>query len=124
MEKIKKVVLIVEDELLSMFKDIVEIASQGVYEVKTAETGYEGVRKARLHKPDLILMDLNLPKMNGEEAIKRIRVFNKTVPIIVITAHPHRMGKAMDAGATHYVQKPIEVRYLLELMERSLKDAR
>lgn len=121
MGKAKKVVLLVEDELLSMFRQILEIASQGGYEVRTAETGHEGVRKARLHKPDLILMDLKIPGFSGEEAIRRIRKFDESVPIIVITAHPNRMGAAMSAGATHYVQKPIDVENLIHIMERSLE---
>jgi two-component system response regulator AlgR len=115
-----RVVLIVEDELLSMFRDVIEIASRGMYEVKTAETGYEAVRKARLHNPDIILMDLNLPGMSGEEATRKIREFNSKVPIIVVTAYPHRAGVAMDAGATHYIQKPINIQNLLNVMERSI----
>jgi two-component system response regulator MprA len=115
-----KLILVVEDELLHLFKNIFALASEP-YAIETAEDGYEAVRKARLFKPDLIIMDLKLPRLGGVKAIERIRLFDKTVPIIALTAFPNLKGDALTAGATEYHQKPVKVRHLMCTIERLLR---
>jgi DNA-binding response OmpR family regulator len=120
MENQNKLILVVEDELLHLFKNIFALASE-LYSIETAEDGYEAVRKTQLFKPDLVIMDLKLPRLGGVKAIERIRLFDKGVPIIALTAFPNLKGEALAAGATEYHQKPVGVRELMCTIERLLK---
>lgn len=108
----KRTVLIVEDQLKDLFRSIVEIGGKGIT-VITAESGPEGVRKARLLCPDLIIMDIRLPVYDGIEATRRIREFDANVPIIAVTAYPQYKDRALEAGASHYLQKPVDAKELL-----------
>ena len=78
---------------------------------------------AAADKPDLILMDMSLPVLDGWEATRRIKVASKTVPIIALTAHAMAGDeqKAKEAGCDDYDTKPVELPRLLEKMERLLK---
>lgn len=87
------------------------------YDVVTAEDGQEGVNMASTESPDLILMDLSLPIIDGWEATRRIKAADATkgIPIIALTAHA-MVGdrqKAMDAGCDEYDTKPVELPRLL-----------
>lgn len=87
------------------------------YEVAVASDGMEGVNKARSWVPDLILMDLRMPKMDGFEAIKVIRVDENScnIPIIVISAWASNKHKkrAFDVGANEFFTKPVDLVRLL-----------
>ena len=96
-----------------------DVARCGQFNVETAENGYEAVRKAKALNPDAIVMDLRLPKMGGIAAIRRIREFNPTVPIIALTAFPHLKGAALAAGANEYVEKPFDAKNLLRLLDKA-----
>jgi two-component system chemotaxis response regulator CheY len=117
-------ILVVEDELVPLFDQIFALA-EGRYEVKSAETGYEAIRKARMYRPTLIVMDLKLPQMDGIEAIRRIREFDSKVPILAITAYPDHYSKkrAMAAGASAFLNKPFNVPELLETIGRLLESS-
>ena len=103
-------VLVVEDdaynqEILNRF-----LGREG-YEVITANNGREGVEAARLHAPNLILMDLSLPEMDGWEATRQIKAdpMLASIPIIALTAHSTAddVRKALSAGCDHYETKPV-----------------
>ena len=91
------------------------------YEVAVASDGVEGVDKARSWSPDLILMDLRMPRMDGFEAIRELRKNPHTVgiPIIAISAWASAKHKerAMDAGADEHFTKPVDLSRLLETIE-------
>jgi len=92
--------------------------------VETAGDGYAAVRKAKALKPDLILMDLHMPRLDGLEAIRRIRQFNPDVPILAVTAFPKFTEKlAREAGANEYMEKPFDVKELLATVSRLLRGA-
>lgn len=120
MDTQRKLILVVEDELLHLFKNIFALVSE-LYHIETAEDGYEAVRKTRLFKPDLIIMDLKLPKLSGVRAIERIRQFDTTVPIIALTAFPNLKGEALAAGANIYVEKPVDVTEFMCTIGKLLK---
>jgi two-component system cell cycle response regulator DivK len=83
------------------------------YEVVEAEDGPDGIELARTTQPDLILMDINLPDMDGYEATARLRTFDdmRGIPIIALTANVMRgdRERTLAAGCSGYIQKPIDV---------------
>ena len=103
-------ILIVEDNEKNMYL-ISFILKKGGYEVTEATTGEEGVEVAIKEKPDLILMDIQLPGIDGLEATKRIRESrtNGNIPIIALTSYAMTgdRERALAAGCTSYIEKPI-----------------
>jgi CheY-like chemotaxis protein len=97
------------------------------YEVSIAVDGAEGVDKARSETPDLILMDMSLPVMDGWEATRTLKGDETTraIPVVALTAHAMSTDreKALEAGCDAYETKPVELPRLLETMEKLL-DAR
>ena len=95
------------------------------FEVDVASDGLEGVDKARSWLPDLILMDLRMPKMDGFEAIKVVRSeeTTKDIPIIAISAWASAKHKerAMESGANEHFTKPVDLNRLLTTINRYLK---
>ena len=95
------------------------------YEVEIAVDGAEGVEKARSEAPDLILMDMSLPVMDGWEATRILKAEEATrsIPVVALTAHAMSTDreKAFDAGCDAYETKPIELPRLLETMEKLLQ---
>jgi len=116
-------VLIVEDN--EMNRDVLSrrLASRG-YETLLATDGPRGLAMARTHSPDLILMDLGLPEIDGWECTRRLKADETTrqIPIIALSAHA-MVGdreKALDAGCDDFDTKPIDFTGLLQKMERLL----
>ena len=109
-------ILIVEDN--EMNRDMLSrrLERKG-FEVIMAEDGKQGVDMSRSETPDLILMDLSLPVMDGWEATSTIKSYDNTknIPIIVLTAHAMSgdREKALEAGADEYDTKPIDFKRLL-----------
>ena len=109
--------LVVEDN--EMNRDMLSrrLRSRG-YEVIVAVDGKDGLLQARSEKPDLILMDMSLPVLDGWEATKRIKSVPETssIPVIALTAHAMAgdKEKALEAGCDDYDTKPIDLPRLLE----------
>jgi CheY-like chemotaxis protein len=91
------------------------------YEVLTACDGREAIMAARQHRPDVIVMDLDMPVMDGKAAIRSLKSDPKLfkIPIIVLTAHasPDDVAEAVEAGCQAYETKPIVLRKLLDRIE-------
>lgn len=120
----KTLILTVEDDR-PVRNLIVTTLKTHDYKYLTAENGNEAVMEAASHNPDIILLDLGLPDMDGIEVIKRIRTWSN-MPIIVISARSEESDKieALDAGADDYLTKPFSVEELLarlRVTERRLK---
>lgn len=92
------------------------------YQVEEASTGQEGIERAALFKPDILIVDLGLPDMDGKDVVKRIREWMQA-PIIVLTARDEEQDKieALDAGADDYVTKPFGMGELLARMRVCLR---
>jgi CheY-like chemotaxis protein len=94
------------------------------YEVSIAVDGAEGVDKARSESPDLILMDMSLPVMDGWEATRTLKADEATrsIPVVALTAHAMSTDreKALAAGCDAYETKPVELPRLIETMEKLL----
>ena len=117
-------ILVVDDE-----PDIVRVVSRIMqsceYTVQTAHDGPEALEKARAERPDVIILDLNLPGMNGFEVMKRLRADEETraIPIVMMTAayvsiEDARRGN--DSGADEYVVKPFLREVLVHNVQRLL----
>jgi DNA-binding response OmpR family regulator len=112
-----KKILIIDDEqdFIKMLE--LRIKSAG-YEVVTACDGMDGLEKARAEKPDLIILDVMLPKMNGDEVCRMLKFDTnyRKIPIIILTARAQKKDevRAMEAGADAYLQKPFEPNILLD----------
>ena len=116
-------ILLVEDNPLNRDMLTKRLQRKG-FEVTWAENGEIAVEKAQTEKPDLILMDLSLPVMDGWQATQIIKGHEATkdIPIIVLTAHamPDDRAKALAIGANEYDTKPIDFKRLLEKMNALL----
>ena len=119
-----KRILIVEDNELN--RDVLSrrLVRLG-YEVLMAARGQDGLRLAESHGPDLILMDLGMPEIDGWECARRLKSLPETrsIPIIALTAHAMRddRQKALDAGCDDFDTKPIDFSGLVGKMERLLR---
>src|SRR5580700_11021136 len=96
------------------------------YEVVAASDGKAGVAMALAEKPDLILMDMNMPEVDGWEATRRIKAASEGKNIAVIALTAHAMGgdreRALEAGCAEYHTKPIEFPKLMEQIESILQN--
>lgn len=116
-------ILLVEDN--EMNRDMLSrrLERKG-YQVVVAVDGEEGMAKARAETPDLILMDMSLPVVDGWEATRRLKTAPETraIPIIALTAHAMAGDReqALAAGADDYDTKPIELPRLLEKIQAAL----
>jgi DNA-binding response OmpR family regulator len=112
-----KKILIIDDEQDFIKMVELRIKSAG-YEVVTACDGMDGLEKARAEKPDLIILDVMLPKMNGDEVCRMLKFDTnyRKIPIIILTARAQKKDevRAMEAGADAYLQKPFEPNILLD----------
>jgi two-component system cell cycle response regulator DivK len=119
-----KKILIVEDVELNL--DLLVQLLEDRYELITAEDGQQGVALAERERPDLILMDMSLPVMDGWEATQRIKADGnlRHIPIIALTAHAMSGDeeKARAAGCDDYVAKPLDDELLFEKLDRFLGD--
>jgi signal transduction histidine kinase/CheY-like chemotaxis protein len=115
-------ILVAEDEPLN-WHFIKEMLRKTGAEVCQAKDGFEAVAKAREIAPDVILMDLKMPEMNGIEATRRIKSFNAAVPIIAQTAHvmAEEKEQSIKAGCSFFVTKPLNPTTVLEIIDKCLK---
>lgn len=123
----KKSVLLVEDQHDNrvIYRTILEFAGFGVYE---ATNGEEGVQSAREHRPDLILMDLSMPVLDGWGAVRLLKSDPDLagIPVCAVSAHVPLEGdaeRAKEAGFECYLTKPVEPREVLAEVERRIGSA-
>ena len=119
----KKKILIVEDNELNMklFHDLLEVHG---YETLQTKDGREALQLAREHRPDLILMDIQLPEVSGLEVTKWIKEDDnlREIPVIAVTAFAMKGDeeKIREGGCEAYIAKPISVTQFLETVQRFL----
>lgn len=117
-------ILVVEDNYDNMTL-ITDVLTSLNYEVIKATDGEQGVQMAEAEKPNLILMDLSLPRMDGWTAARHIKANPdlKAIPIIALTAHA-MVGdreRALEAGCDDYVSKPINLRELASKLTQHMR---
>lgn len=117
-------ILLVDDSSTALLVEEALLKQYANYEVVTARDGQEAVGKALSDKPDLILLDIVMPKMDGFEACREIRKHAslKRVPIILVTSRgePDNVETGFECGCNDYLTKPINTRELLELVNSYL----
>ena len=124
-EKMSRILLVEDNE---MNRDMLSrrLARKG-YEVLVAVDGAEGVAIAAKELPDLVLMDMSLPVLNGWDATRQLKDDDHTrhIPVIALTAHAMASDreKALAAGCDDYETKPIELPQLLEKIEKLIRRA-
>jgi len=129
MEEVKiglpKKILIVDDNQDSRELTVKVLKNRG-YQIIEASDGEEALEKALAEKPDLILMDISIPKINGYEVTRRLKsqADFKATPIIALTAHAMKgdKEKALEAGCDGYISKPINVHELPDQIKSYMKD--
>jgi len=118
-----KKILVVED--VDFNRDLVVQLLEDRYQVIEAVNGQEGVEIAEQERPNLILMDLSLPVMDGWEATRRLKANDdlRSIPVIALTAHAMKGDekKALDAGCEDYVVKPLDEDELIAKIAKYLK---
>lgn len=107
----KQKILIVEDDNQSLYL-LTFLLESNNYEVIPSNNGFDGIAKAIDLKPDAVILDIQLPEMNGYEVAKTLRknAELKNIPIIVVTSFAMigDKSKALEAGASGYIEKPID----------------
>ena len=125
-DRSSRTIMVVDDEqdIREMMRVLLE---EDGYCVLEAENGQQAVELAQSESPDLILMDLSMPVLDGFAATRRLREITKPaeLPIIAVTAHdtPEHRTSASDAGINEYLTKPIDFAKLDQLLDRFLKTA-
>ncbi len=119
----KKKILLVEDEKDMAYAVTLQLEAKG-YEIITASDGREGLEKARTKKPDLIILDLMLPKIDGYKVCRMLKFDDKykNIPIILFTARAQDSDKKVgkEVGADAYITKPFEPSALLDKIRELL----
>ncbi|GAB4503869.1 MAG: response regulator [Anaerolineales bacterium] len=120
-------ILVVEDNL-DNYELVRFILERNGYDTFLAVNGQDGVAAARLQQPDLIVMDLSLPGLDGWDATFQIKSDPRTreIPLLALTAHtlPSDRKRALDAGVDGYLTKPFELNELVQAVEMALQKRR
>jgi len=118
--------VLIVDDASDTLEIIQKLLSFEGYDVILASTGEEGVRKVEEEKPEVVLMDINLPGIDGTEALKRIRDMNPIQSVIMLTAYAtvDNAIRALKEGATDFIKKPFENEHLIHIVNQSLEKYR
>lgn len=121
-----KRILIVEDDEKSR-RLLTDVLGYHGYEVAAAESGEEGLDRARSHAPDAALLDIQLPGISGFDVLTELRSWSHRgrLPVVAVTASvmDHDRKKILAAGFDAYVAKPVNIRELLQTLESLFTDA-
>ncbi|MEK7407125.1 MAG: response regulator transcription factor [Acidobacteriota bacterium] len=117
-------ILVVEDEP-AILRGLTDNLRREQHEVFTAEDGEEGYRLVSEKRPDLVILDLMLPKLSGYEVCRKMRADGMTMPILILTARSDETDRVLglDLGADDYIVKPFSVRELLARVRAHLRRA-
>ncbi|MBI2203007.1 MAG: response regulator [Candidatus Rokubacteria bacterium] len=96
------------------------------YDVETAHSGLEGLSSLERRRPDLVLLDINMPGKNGLEVLKDIKRLDGRIPVIMVTANNEISAaeEALKGGAFAYLPKPFQLQYAAHLVAAALDEAR
>jgi two-component system cell cycle response regulator DivK len=119
-------VLLVEDNEVNSYLARF-LLEKGGFRVITANNGREAIEQARSHRPDLVLMDIQMPVMDGYEATALLKADDalRAIPVVALTAYamPHEREQAMAAGCAGHIEKPIDTSTFIALVSSFLPSA-
>ncbi len=115
-----RTILVVEDDmdLIGIYKEILELHG---FDVQTALNGEEGVEKFKQTKPSLVIMDGDMPVLNGYEAFKQIKEIDKNANVVIVTGFPEfepKNQEVINIGLIKVISKPLGVDELLDLTKK------
>ncbi len=121
MKSLRKKILLIDDTLLN--RDLVsDILDGSICDLSYCSDPHEGLRTLMLSQPDLLLLDVDMPEINGIELLKQIRSMSRTykLPVFMFTAHSSRevVQQTMDLGVTDYLVKPFEATDLINKLNK------
>lgn len=113
-EKKKKILVV--DDAKPLRNALIEYLTNANYEVIEAKDGKEGVSMYKIHNPDLVLMDINMPKLNGVEALQKIKEYNHQARVIMVSKDDdyETIDDCKGFGAIEYIVKPFSMDVLLQ----------
>ncbi|MGI6551209.1 MAG: response regulator [Syntrophomonadales bacterium] len=115
-------VLVVDDQK-GVRRLLEELFKKEGYEVNVAVDGKDSVEKVKAYPPDIVLMDMKMPNMNGLEASQEIIKYDQTIPIIMMTAYGEMevVQKALEVGVKKYITKPFDIIDLRNMVKEVLE---
>ena len=116
-----KRILVADDDAMVRAALAALLESEG-YAVDEARNGIETVARAIEHSPDLVLLDLNMPQLDGWRAFVQLDRVTPLVPVIVITARPHQYKEAVRLGVDAFMEKPLNIPVLLRAIKRLVSE--
>lgn len=120
-----RTILIVEDDPknLTLFRDVLQVSG---YRTIEATDGRQGIETAKSEIPNLILMDIQLPEIDGMEATRRLKAddITSSIPVIALTSYAMKGDKEriLEAGCDGYLAKPVDIEELLDTVSRYLRE--
>ena len=116
-----KRILVADDDAMVRAALAAVLESEG-YAVDEAQNGIETVTRAIEHSPDLVLLDLNMPQLDGWRAFVQLDRVTPLVPVIVITARPHQYKEAVRLGVDAFMEKPLNIPVLVRAIKRLVNE--
>ena len=123
-DSLRRRLLIVDDEPLIL--EVLTEHFKGEYEVETALNGADALGAILRERPDIVLLDINMPRMNGVQVLKDIKQIDDSIAVIMVTASEQvtMAAEALRSGAFGYVPKPFDFRYLDHMLATILTSRR
>jgi len=117
--------LLIVDDAKLFLRSFRRLLCKEGYDVTTAENGSEALEHLKKETFDLVVTDIEMPKMNGIDMLKRIKTLKGDLMVIVLTAFSslERKEEALKFGASGYIEKPVEIDYIKGVIGKLLKDA-
>ena len=112
----RRVMIVDDDDAVRL--SLIQILQDAGYELVEAQDGGEAVAQFETYRPDVVLLDLNMPGRNGWQALDGIAQIDPLVPFIVITARPNQQGVASGRGVDALMEKPLDIQKLLDAIQR------
>jgi DNA-binding response OmpR family regulator len=123
MATLRRWLLVIDDD--TKITDLFTELFRERYEVEVAGTGLDGLTAVLRRRPDVVLLDINMPGMSGLEVLKDIRKLDQRIPVIMVTANDDLAAteQVLKSGAFAYLPKPFQIPYALHLVEAALFEA-
>jgi DNA-binding response OmpR family regulator len=114
--------ILIADDDPAVLVSLAQVLASEAYDVVLAHTGRQAVSQLLAEKPDLVLLDLNMPEKDGWEAFELMEKLNPFLPVIVITARPNQYDLAVRLGIDAFMEKPLDLPLLLATVKQLLAE--